>query len=508
MFVTQALHRAVQQDGRRPLTIFGDRVRSAAESADRVGRLAAGLRSLGVGRGDRVALLGANSDRMHESLLGVPWADAVVVPINHRWVPAEVGFAIHDCDARALIVDEDLLPVLSAVPGQLHPPAVVAMGDGAAPAGTVSFEGLIADHPPMADSRRGDGELFGIFYTGGTTGRSKGAMLTHANVIASAFGSLATGRFVTPGGRLLHAAPMFHLADLATWIAMLIAGGTHVIVPGFTPDGVLRAMDRRRVTDVLLVPTMLQLLVDHPGADRFDVSSLAHLIYGGSPMPAALLARARRMFPRAGFVQAYGMTELAPVATLLLPDEHDRPELAGSAGRAAPHAQVLVVDADDAEVPRGVVGEIVVRGDHMMSGYWRRPDETAAALRGGWMHTGDAGYLDERGYLFVVDRIKDMIISGGENVYSAEVEDVLSLHPAVVACAVIGLPDEQWGERVHAVVVRVAGTDATGEELREFCRERLAGYKIPRSVEFVAAMEVSGAGKVLKRRLRDERSVR
>jgi acyl-CoA synthetase (AMP-forming)/AMP-acid ligase II len=508
MYLTQALHRAVQQGGRRPLTIFGDRVRSAAESADRVGRLAAGLRSLGVGRGDRVALLGTNSDRIHESLLGVPWADAVVVPINHRWIPAEVGFAVRDCGANVLIVDECLLPAVSSVREHMELLTVVVMADGDVPAGMVSFEQLIADNTPMVDSCRGDGELFGIFYTGGTTGQPKGVMLTHTNVIASALGSLATGQFVTPGGRLLHAAPMFHLADLATWIATLITGGTHVIVPGFTPEGVLAAMEHQHVTDVLLVPTMIQLLVDFPDAARFDVSSLARLIYGGSPMPEALLARARKMFPQAGFVQAYGMTELAPVATLLLPDDHDQPELARAAGRAAPHAQVRIVDADGGEVPRGIVGEIVVRGDHAMPGYWQRPDETAAALRDGWMHTGDAGYMDERGYVFVVDRIKDMIISGGENVYSLEVENVLTLHPAVAACAVIGLPDEQWGERVHAVVVCAAGADATGEELREFCRQRLAGYKIPRSVEFVASMAASGAGKVLKRQLRDERSVR
>jgi acyl-CoA synthetase (AMP-forming)/AMP-acid ligase II len=505
MYLTQALHRAVQQDGRRPLTIFGDRVRSVAESADRVARLAAGLRSLGVGRGDRVALLGTNSDRFHESLLGVAWADAVVVPINHRWAPAEIGFALHDCGASTLIVDEGLVPAVALVREQAELSTVVVMTDGEAGAGMVSFERLVADHRPMVDSCRGGGELFGIFYTGGTTGQPKGVMLTHANVLASAWGSLATGQFVTPAGRLLHVAPMFHLADLATWIATLITAGTHIMVSGFTPQGVLAAIERHRVTDVLLVPTMMQLLVDFPDAARFQVSSLARLIYGGSPISGALLARARKMFPQAGFVQAYGMTELAPVATLLLPDDHDRPELTGSGGRAAPHAQVRIIDADGGEVPRGTIGEIVVTGDHVTHGYWQRPEETAAALRDGWLRTGDAGYMDERGYVFVVDRIKDMIISGDENVYSVEVENVLALHPAVASCAVIGLPDERWGERVHAVVVRAAQADVTDEELREFCRRRLAGYKVPRSVEFVAAMATSAAGKVLKRQLRDER---
>ncbi|MGI5229451.1 acyl-CoA synthetase [Actinoallomurus sp. CA-142502] len=507
MYLTQTLHRAVQQDRRWPLTIFADRVRSAGECADRVGRLAAGLRALGVGRGDRVALLGANSDRFHESLLGVPWADAVVVPINHRWSPAEIGFAIGDCGANVLIVDEDLLPVVSSLEHP-EPSTVVVMADGNVPAGTVSYERLIGDNPPMEDSCRGGEDLFGVFYTGGTTGRPKGVMLTHTNVIATAFGTLATGRFLTPGGRLLHAAPMSHLADLGAWIAGLLTGGTHVIVPGFTPEGVLTAIEHRQVTDVLLVPTMIQMLVEFPGAARFDVSSLAHLLYGGSPMPEALLERARKMFPRAGFVQGYGMTELSGVTSLLLPDDHDRPELVRSAGRAAPHAQVRIVGPDGREAPRGTAGEIAVRGDHAMAGYWQRPGETAAALRDGWLHTGDAGYLDDRGYLFVVDRIKDVIISGGENVYSVEVENALTLHPAVAACAVIGLPDERWGERVHAVVVRAGGADVTGEELREFCGQRLAGYKIPRSVEFVASMPTVGAGKVNKRQLRAERGAR
>jgi acyl-CoA synthetase (AMP-forming)/AMP-acid ligase II len=499
MYLTQALHRAVQQDTRRPLTIFGNRVRSAAESADRVARLAAGLRSLGVGRGDRVALLGTNSDRYHESLLAVAWADAVVVPINHRWSAAEIGFALRDCGASVLIADEAHLPDHTEVPA-------VVMAD--APVGAVSFEQLIAGHAPMADSRRGGAELFGVFYTGGTTGRSKGVMLSHANLLASAWGSLATGEFVTPGGRLLHAAPMFHLADLATWVAALLTAGTHVMVPGFTPEGVLTAVDRHRVTDVLLVPTMIQLLVDFPDAGRFEASSLTRLIYGGSPIPGAVLARARKMFPATGFVQAYGMTELAPVATLLLPEEHDRPELVGSAGRAAPHSQMRIVDGDDREVPRGQAGEIVVRGDHVMRGYWQRPDDTAAAVRDGWMHTGDVGRMDEHGYVFVVDRLKDMIITGGENVFSVEVENVLARHPAVAAVAVIGLPDDRWGERVHALVVTAAEAEVTDVELRDFGRQSLAEYKIPRGVEFVTALPVSAAGKVLKRELRDQRRPR
>ncbi|GAA1568004.1 long-chain fatty acid--CoA ligase [Dactylosporangium maewongense] len=504
MYLTQVLHNAVRHRAAYPLTMFDGRVRSVAECVDRVGRLAAGLRVLGVGEGDRVALLAANSDRYHESLLAVAWAGGIVVPLNTRWVADEVRFALSDCSATVVITDERLLPVVAAVRQSAPVRTVVVMSDGRPPAGMVSFEELIGGHAPMPDVGRGGAETLGVFYTGGTTGRAKGAVLSHDNVFASAWGCLATGQFTTPGGRLLHAAPMFHLADFAIWIAGLLTGGTHVMVDGFTPGGVLAAIERYAVTDVLLVPTMIQVLADCPEAERFDVSSLVRLIYGGSPMPAATLAAARRMFPGAGLVQAYGMTELAPVATLLGPAEHDVPRLAASAGRAAPHAEVRVVDAAGDEVAAGVVGEVVVRGDHVMAGYWQRPEETAAALRDGWMHTGDAGYFDDDGYLFVVDRIKDMIIVGGENVYSVEVEHVLLQHPTVAACAVIGLPDARWGERVHALVVP-AGDGADGEQLRAFCRGRLAGYKIPRTVELVASLPVSPAGKVLKSRLRQER---
>jgi acyl-CoA synthetase (AMP-forming)/AMP-acid ligase II len=504
MYLTQTLHQAVQQDRHRPLTIFGDRVRSAGESADRIARLAGGLHSIGVGRGDRVGILALNSDRYHELLLAVPWADAVVVPINIRWSPAEIAYSLAGSGTAVVFVDDTFASLIPAVRERFAGlSTIVFCGAGEPPEGAIEYEQLIADARPAEDARRGGDELFGIFYTGGTTGNPKGVMLSHRNMLASAMGSAVTGHFVRPRGRLLHAAPMFHLADVAAWTVGMLVRSTHVIVPAFTPAGVLDAIERHRTTDALLVPTMIQMLVDHPDIATRDVSSISLIMYGASPISESLLERARDAFPQVGFTQAYGMTELSPVATLLLPADHDDPSLRRSAGRAAPHAEVRIVDAGDVEVPRGTVGEILVRGDHMTSGYWGAPEETAQALRGGWMHTGDGGYMDERGYVFVVDRIKDMIVSGGENVYSAEVENVLARHPAISSCAVIGVPDEQWGERVHAVVVLQQGCSATATELREFCRGHIAGYKAPRTVSFVDALPVSGAGKILKRELRD-----
>ncbi|MBJ8340196.1 long-chain-fatty-acid--CoA ligase [Antrihabitans sp. YC3-6] len=505
MYLTQSLHRNVQQQPDRPATIFGDRTRTFAESADRIARLAGALSSLGVAHGDRVGILALNSDRYHEYLFAVPWIGAAVNPVNIRWSPAEISYSLVESDTRILFVDDTFAPMIPALRQQFPGLAtIVFCGEGAVPDGALSYEDLVSGNDPIEDTRTGDGELVGVFYTGGTTGHPKGVMLSHTNLLTSAIGSLASGQFISASGRLLHAAPMFHLADIASWTAGNLVGSTHVIVPMFTPAGVMKAIAEHAATDALLVPTMIQMLVDDPAIADFDLSSLDHLVYGASPISVALLERARKVFPSAGFTQAYGMTELSPVATLLQPEDHDNPALRRAAGRAAPHVEVKIVDPDDNEVDRGAVGEVVVRGDSVMLGYWNRPADTAAAIRDGWMHTGDGGRMDENGYVFIVDRIKDMIITGGENVYSAEVENALAGHPAVASCAVIGVPDAEWGERVHAVVVLLPETSATEEEIRAHCKSLIAGYKSPRSVEFVEALPMSGAGKILKRELRKQ----
>ena len=502
MQLTQSLNRAVQQDPHGTATIFGDRVRTWAESADRVARLAAGLRELGLAAGDRVGILSLNSDHYHEVLLATWWAGGVVNPINVRWSAAEIAYSLEDSGTAVLVVDDTFLPLVPAV-REAAPVVrtVIHSGDGATPEGALALESLL-EHGTVADARRGGDDLAGIFYTGGTTGFPKGVMLSHTNLVTSALGSCAFGDFVVPGGRLLHAAPMFHLADLAAWNARNLIGGSHVIVPMFTPDGVIEAIETHRATDALLVPTMIQLLVDAPDVKEADLTSLQKVLYGASPISEALLERVRRTLPWVSLTQAYGMTELSPMATMLPPAAHEDPVLRRSAGRAAAHAEVRIVDVDDNEVPRGTVGEIVVRGPHVMLGYWNKPEETAAAVIDGWMHTGDGGRMDDAGYVFVVDRIKDMIVSGGENVYSAEVENALCQHPAIAACAVIGVPDDEWGERVHAVVVLQPGATLELDDLREHTKKLIAGYKAPRSIELVDALPLSGAGKVLKRELR------
>ena len=505
MYLTQGLHRAVQQRPDQAMTIFGERRRTYREVADRVARLAGALRELGVREGDRVAMLSLNSDRYSEYLLAVPWAGAVLNPVNTRWSMAEIAYSLRDSGSRTLLVDDTFAPMLPAL-REACPElsAVIHAGDGPAPDGAESYEDLIRAADPIEDVRRGGDDLAGVFYTGGTTGLPKGVMLSHANLGTSWLGLAAGAAHLSaPDSFTLHVAPMVHLADLTSWGLTLQAGGTQVILPAFEPRAVLAAIAEHRVTEALLVPTMIQLLVDHPQLGRYDLTSLRGVLYGASPMTPALLERAMKALPDTAFTQAYGMTELAPVATLLSPADHEQGHLL-SAGRAAPHCEIRILDPGGSELAEGAIGEIAVRGGHVMSGYWNKPEETKTALRDGWMHTGDAGYLDEQGYLYVVDRIKDMIVSGGENVYAAEVENAIASHPAVAQCAVIGVPDADWGERVHAVLILRPGATVTLAELRAHAKSRIAGYKAPRSLEFVDELPLSAAGKVRKRELRQK----
>lgn len=504
MYLTQALHRAAQQTPDLPATVFGDRVRTWAESANRAARLAAALKGLEVRAGDRVALLAQNCDAYHDFLFAVPWADAVAVPVNTRWSVHEIAFSLEDSGAVVLVIDDAFLDMVDEL--RVLAPTVRAYihtGERARPDGVLGFEDVIAAHDPIEDAQRGGDALAAIYYTGGTTGTPKGVMLSHANLMAAALGALSTGQFLEPHGRLLHSAPMFHLAGGSGWVARNLVGGTHVILPGFTPEAVAVAIEQYQITDMFLAPTMIQMFVDSPVAQQHDLSSLKHLIYGASPISQAVLERAMRLLSQATLLQAYGMTELSPTTTVLTAEDHTNPALLRSAGRAVPIAEVRIVDEDDNEVLRGTVGEVVARGPHVMLGYWNRPEETASAVRGGWMHTGDGGYMDDNGYLFIVDRIKDMIVTGGENVYSAEVENALAQHPSVAACAVIGVPDAEWGERVHAVVVLHGAATATGEELRAHCGALIARYKAPRTVEFVDSLPLTAAAKVSKKDLRE-----
>jgi long-chain acyl-CoA synthetase len=383
---------------------------------------------------------------------------------------------------------------------------VIHCGDIPTPAGQHGYEALIKQASPIPDAGRRGNDLAGIFYTGGTTGRSKGVMLSHANILANAQNTYP-GATVDAGTRYIHAAPMFHLADGAMTFLVTAYGGTHTFMPRFEPGALLRALEADRITHTLIVPVMVNMLVHHPNAEKHDLSSVRQVLYGASPMPEPVIRRALAVLTKARFTQAYGQSEASPVMTLLPHQFHcfEGPDAGRmkSAGRAVIGCEIRIHDSDDREVPNGTVGEICGRGPLVMMGYWNQPDLTAHTLRNGWLHTCDGGYMDADGFVYVVDRLKDMIISGGENVYSAEVEEALYSHPAVAECAVIGVPDDTWGERVHAIVRLKPDMQATAEELVTHGHTLIANYKCPRSLEMRSdPLPLSGAGKILKADLR------
>ena len=505
--ISQFVRRAVQTGANKLATVNGDRQRTWREFDGRMRRLAGAMHKLGFKPGERVGILSLNSDRYFESLFGLSHGGFVFVPINTRLAPPEIVFWLADSECAALFVDEAFVPVLPKVlPETPTVRTVVYIGEGAPPSGLASYEDLLAAAAPLAESIGGGADLAGIFYTGGTTGRSKGVMLSHNNIWANAL-NIHPATAANEDSRYIHAAPMFHLADNAMTFVATGYCGTHYFMPRYDPVVLMKTIAEHRITVILIVPTMINMMVNHPDAPKYDLSSLRRLLFGASPMPEAVLRKAVSLMPSVEFVHLYGQSEASPLLTILDPRycTFDGPYAgrAKSVGRSGLGIEIRIFDVDDNEVPRGTVGEICAQGDVVMTGYWRQPELTARTIRNGWLHTGDGGYMDEEGFIYLVDRVKDMIISGGENVYSAETEDALYLHPAVAECAVIGVPDDSWGERVHAIVRCKPGMSVTAEDLIKHSHARIAGYKCPRTVDFrEEPLPLSGAGKILKTELR------
>ncbi|MDB5469516.1 MAG: fatty-acid--CoA ligase [Caulobacter sp.] len=499
-----AISRAREDRPDAPSLIFGDRISTWAQTLDHAGRIAGALRALGVKADDRVAVLSANSDRYVELYLAIPWAGAVIVPLNSRWAAEENRLAIADCEPTVIILGEGVDPASLAVIESFGLP-IVSMTDDA-PEGWTPWAALLAAKPIPDAGRRGT-DLFGIFYTGGTTGRSKGVMLSHGGVVSNGMGLRETGLF-PEGCTGLIIPPLFHLAAGGMTTATLLGGGAVIIQAAFDPETCLAAIETEGVTDILLVPTMIQMLLDAPTFAAHRLTGLQRIAYGASSIAESTLDRMIEAAPHVRFTQAYGMTEVSCAATLLAPEHHlGQHRAAGrhrSAGRAFSFAELKIAGPEGETLPAGEVGEVLIRGAGVMLGYWRQPDLTAEALAGGWMHTGDGGRMDEEGFVYIVDRIKDMIITGGENVYSAEVESVLAQHPDIAQCAVIAAPDLRWGERVHADIVVRPGASLTEDEVMTHCRASLAGYKCPRSMSFwTTPLPVSAVGKIAKNVLRE-----
>ncbi len=502
-----------------PMLLAGDDQRSWAQLASRAARVAQALRADGVGPGDRVAFVDRNGLPHFETLFGCALLGAVHVAVNWRLSPGEVGAVLADAQATVVVAD----PGAGGVGGRLLPDQLATTGArrlvllGPLPEGStpdvpvVGYDVWLADQPAEDPGHRPALSEPAIqLYTSGTTGQPKGVVLSQANLATA----MATARRVF-GVRAdtvsLVAMPLFHIGGIGWALAAMSQGGTSVVLRDVDPGVVLDLVERHRVTETFVVPAVLMALLGHPRIQDTDLSSLRTVFYGASPIAEDVLVRCLDRFG-CGFAQLYGMTETTGAITMLAPEDHDpsgpRRQLLRSAGRPLPGVELRIVDpADGGLLPPGQVGEVQTRSPFTMLGYFRKPEETAATIDPeGWLRTGDAGSLDEEGYLFLHDRIKDMIVSGGENVYPAEVENVLLGHPQVVDAAVIGVPDDRWGETVKAVVVPAPGSPPAEElvpTLLAYCRERLAHYKCPTSVDLVPSLPRNPTGKVLKRVLRE-----
>lgn len=505
MFVTQCVRRSATLTPDKPALVCGDRTTSFGELQDRVARCAGGMRNLGLKAGERVAILGLNSDRLLEIMYGVIWAGGVANSLNLRWAVPELVYAITDSGAAILIVDKNFVdrvaPLREKCPSIRQ---VIYVGDDAAPAGMVAYESMVSGSEPIPDQCTDTNDIAFLNYTGGTTGMSKGVMLTHAALLAGA-SIMLTDNFFVQGQKTGLVLPLFHIAGAVIPLSNLMVGNTIVVMPAFAPLDAIKLIHEQRIGQIVLVPTMIQMVVDHPQFGDYDLSCLKHLHYGGSPISEALVKRAREKLPHAKLMQIYGQTEGLP-ATILPDEDHHAEGLAKgrlrSAGRPSPFCEVRILDAEGKRLGAGEVGEIIFSGPHLMTGYWNKPELSANTLIDGWLHTGDVGYVDSHGYLYVVDRLKDMIVSGGENVYSSEVENAIAKHPAVAGCVVIAVPDPKWGEAVHAVVALKEGHAVSEEALAEHCKELIAGYKVPRSFEFRSSLPFTPVGKVDKVSLR------
>jgi acyl-CoA synthetase (AMP-forming)/AMP-acid ligase II len=486
---------------------FEGRQTSFTELDIKTNRVANALQALGVKAGERIAYLGKNSDIYFELLLGAIKANVVMAPVNWRLAGPEIAFIVEDCKAPVLFVGPEFVEQVGKSQAQLPSVHSFIATEGGAPGWP--------DYAAWRDAQRDDDPKVEIsprdiaiqLYTSGTTGKPKGAMLSHANFL----NLVQAGKDEKPDWNKwteddvsLVAMPIFHIGGSGWGMLGLYQGAKGVIAREFDPTKILDFFEQSGITKLFMVPAAMQFVVRQPRAREVDFSRLKYMLYGASPIPAALLKECIEVFG-CGFVQMYGMTETTGTIVALAPEDHvEGLDRMRSAGKALPGVELAILDADGKRLPPGEVGEIATRSGSNMAGYWNLPEATAKTLDSdGWLRTGDAGFLDKDGYLYIHDRIKDMIISGGENIYPAEVESAICDHPDVAEVAVIGVPDEQWGEAVKAIVVMKPGRKATPSDIIGFTRERIAGFKTPKSVEFIEALPRNASGKILRRHLRD-----
>ncbi len=515
MNLRETLRKASQFFPEKEAIVCGGKRWTYRQFHERINRLSWGLQSLGIGKEDRVAILHPNCHTFLEAYYGIAQIGAISVPINIRLSPGEIAYILEDSESKALISDPLYRKPIDSIREKVPcVQKVIWTGEGIGDGGDgdLSYERMLLEErpDPFPEVLVGGEDIAQLYYTSGTTGRPKGVILTHKNVTTHALGTIAE-LHLTDQDIWIHVAPLFHLADAwATW-AITWVGGTHVLTREFHPKVVLETIEKERVTLTNLIPTMLNLMVNHPDSGKYDYSSLRVLLSGGAPIAPEVVRKIVETF-HCDYIQTYGMTETSPYLTLSILKGHlkrlpekEQLKYKSKTGREFIAVELKVVNERGDEVKRDEkeVGEIIVRGDIVTPGYWKLPEETAKGIRNGWLYTGDMAVMDEEGYVTIVDRKKDMILTGGENVYSTEVENVLYMHPAILECAVIGVPDEKWGEAVKGIVVLKPGQKATAEEIIQFCKEHIAHYKAPKTIDFLDALPKTGSGKIQKRELRE-----
>ena len=475
----------------------------------RANRLATALAKMGVKPGDRVAVFQTNCFQFCEMTYAIGKVGGISVNLNFRLRGEEVSYILNNCEPKVLIFGDRYAEIINDIRSNL-PSIKHYVVIGKPPADMQSYESLLSQQSsapfPCVSVQESDTAC--LIYTSGTTGFPKGAMLTHANIVTP-----ITDRYTFAAGTLVLNVPMYHIAGVISTLLPLYRGDTQIVLPQFETGVCLDIVEKEKVATTYLVPTMLQGILDHPDFPKKDLSSLRNIGYGASPMPVKLLMQAKELL-QADYTNFFGMTESTGIISVLSPEDHllegSPAEIAKKTRRLAgighciPEGEVRIVDDQDQDVPIGTVGEIIARGKKVMKGYWNKPEATEETLRGGWLHTGDLASMDEDGYLYLAGRKKDMIIRGGENIYPVEIENVLQSHLKVLESAIVGVPDDYWGEIVKAVIVLKPGQQATSEEIMDYCREKLASYKKPAIVEFVETLPKNAMQKVLKNVLRGE----
>ena len=504
--MTSALLRTERLYGNRPAIIDAEVHYTWKEHIARVRKLAGGLTKLGVAKGDRFGIIGPNSFRYTELIHAGYWAGAIPVPINHRLAPPEILHILEDAEVKLLALGEDYLYLTDDELLKPWENKRIVIGSSSPNTNVPALDIITENGGSLDPHNPGENELAILLYTGGTTGRSKGVQLTHRNVCSNGY-QVINAMNIVKEDIYLHVAPQFHAADLLG-SGFTINGSAHAYVPVFSPKTVLQAIQDYKVTQAMMAPTMIIMILEEPTFGDYDLSSYRNLFYGSSPMAAEWVEKAIQRFTKAGVQQGYGLTETSPILTTFDADDHahametGNTDILRAAGRPLIGIDLKIFDEDDNELPTGQAGEVCVRGPNVTPGYLNRPEENKEAFKNGWFHTGDVGKVDENGILFLMDRKKDMIVSGGENIYTSEVEAALYKHPDVFECAVIGIPDYKYGEALLAVIVPMPDKNIEKDAIIKHCRKLIAGFKIPRQIDFVTELPKSAMSKILKNELR------